>query len=54
MASRRGYVTTTEVDEMSGLTASTDLQISEAEELIDAYVGFQVKFLKKNFEKAQF
>ena len=41
MSSRRGYVTTTEVDEMSGLSASTDLQISEAEELIDAYVGAQ-------------
>ncbi|MBC8552547.1 MAG: hypothetical protein H8D23_23200 [Candidatus Brocadiales bacterium] len=46
MASRRGYVTTTEVDEMSGLTASTDLQISEAEELIDSYVGAQNKFQK--------
>jgi hypothetical protein len=44
MASRRGYVTTTEVDALSGLSASTDLQISEAEELIDSYVGFQEKF----------
>lgn len=44
MASRRGYVTTTEVDALTGLTASTDVQISEAEELIDAYVGFQKKF----------
>jgi hypothetical protein len=44
MASRRGYVTTTEVDLLSGLTASTDQQISEAEELIDAYVGAQPKF----------
>lgn len=45
MASRRNYVTTTEVDELIGSGASTDLQISEAEELIDAYVGVQQKFL---------
>lgn len=47
MASRRGYVTTTEVDAMTELDASTDTQISEAEELIDAYVGFQEKFYKQ-------
>lgn len=45
MASRRNYVTTTEVDELIGSGASTDLQISEAEEIIDAYVGPQDKFL---------
>ena len=50
MASRRGYVTTTEVDTLSGLTASTDQQISEAEELIDAYVGFQDKFKKSIYQ----
>lgn len=44
MASRRNYVTTTEVDELIGSGSSTDLQISEAEELIDAYVGAQDKF----------
>lgn len=44
MASRRNYVTTTEVDELIGSGNSTDLQISEAEELIDAYVGHQDKF----------
>ena len=45
MASRRNYVTTTEVDELIGSGTSTDLQISEAEEIIDAYVGPQNKFL---------
>lgn len=49
MASRRGYVTTTEVDLLSGLTASTDQQISEAEELVDAYVGYQEKFSKETY-----
>ena len=44
MASRRNYVTTAEVDELIGSGTSTDLQISEAEELIDAYVGPQDKF----------
>lgn len=48
MASRRGYVTTTEVDELSGFT-STDLQISEAEELIDQYVGYQQQFFKGTY-----
>lgn len=43
MASRRNYVTTTEVDELIGSGSSTDLQISEAEEIIDSYVGFQQK-----------
>lgn len=50
MASRRGYVTTTEVDALSGLTASNDTQISEAEELIDQYVGFQDKFYKHKIQ----
>lgn len=49
MASNRGYVTTTEVDALSGLTASTDIQISEAEELIDAYVGYQQKFFNGTY-----
>ena len=50
MASRRGYVTTTEVDELIGSGASTDLQISEAEEIIDAYVGFQQKGMNEVIE----
>lgn len=50
MASRRNYVTTTEVDELIGSGASTDLQISEAEELVDAYVGFQEKFFSNVLE----
>lgn len=45
MASRRNYVTTTEVDELAGIT-STDLQISEAEEIIDAWVGPQNKHIE--------
>ena len=49
MSSRRNYVTTTEVDEMAGIT-STDLQISEAEEIIDAYVGYQKKSYEHSLE----
>ena len=45
MASKRGYTTTTEVDELVGTTGSTDVQINEAEEIIDDYVGYQDKFL---------
>lgn len=45
MASRRNYVTTAEVDLLTG-TTSTDQDISEAEELIDNYVGFQDSFFK--------
>lgn len=43
MASRRNYVTVAEVLEMAGFSP-TDVQISEAEEIIDAYVGAQKKF----------
>lgn len=50
MASRRGYVTTTEVDELIGSGSSTDLQISEAEELVDAYVGFHEKYIREFIE----
>lgn len=49
MASNRGYVTTTEVDALSGLTASTDVQINEAEELIDQYVGHQHQFFNGTY-----
>lgn len=45
MASRRKYVTAAEVNELCG-TTPTDMQISEAEELIDNYVGYQQKFLR--------
>lgn len=49
MSSRRNYVTTTEVDEMAGIV-STDLQISEAEEIIDAYVGYQKRHLEHSLK----
>ena len=44
--SRRGYVSQAEVDEMTGLTACTELQISRAEELIDAYVGYVRRYFE--------
>jgi hypothetical protein len=51
MASRRGYVSDTEVEEMIGGGVDVaDLEISEAEELIDAYVGFQDKFCGASLE----
>jgi hypothetical protein len=51
MASRRNYVTTTEVAEMIGGSPTiTDNQISEAEELIDVWVGFQKRFLDYKIE----
>lgn len=46
MASRRGYVTTSEVNDFAGISNATDLEISEAEELIDAYVGYQCPFIE--------
>lgn len=49
MASRRKYVTATEVNELCG-TTPTDVQISEAEELIDAFVGYQDKFLSHQID----
>lgn len=45
MASRRNYVTAAEVNALAGFTP-TDDQISEAEELVDAYVGFQDRYYK--------
>ncbi len=47
MASRRGYVAASEIAGLvSGFSAGvTDEQISEAEEIIDAYVGYQEKFI---------
>lgn len=45
MASRRNYVTAAEVLELAGFTPS-DTQISEAEEIIDSYVGYQPKFFE--------
>jgi len=45
MSSRRGYVTTTEVDALIGSGTVVDNQINEAEEIIDAFVGPQLKFL---------
>jgi len=49
MASKRNYVTTTEVDELVGSGSSTDLQISEAEEIIDAWVGPQKKHIDQEY-----
>lgn len=49
MASKRNYVTTTEVDEFIGSGSSTDLQITEAEEIIDAWVGPQKKHISQEY-----
>ena len=49
MSSRRGYITASEVNELCG-TTPTDVQINEAEELIDAYVGPQSKFVEEIIE----
>lgn len=46
MASKRGYTTTDEVNELAGISTATDLQINEAEEIIDEYVGYIEKFLR--------
>jgi len=47
MASKRGYLDIAELQEFADITVSNDTeaydQISQAEELIDAYVGFQRK-----------
>lgn len=48
MASRRGYLSQAELAQYADITildtTEADDQISQAEELIDAYVGFQKKF----------
>lgn len=49
MASRRNYVTKEEVDELIGSGNSTDLQVSEAEEIIDAWVGPQKKHIDQEY-----
>lgn len=43
MSSRRNYVTAAECDEYIGSGSTTNNEISEAEELIDAFVGYQEK-----------
>lgn len=49
MASRRGYLTQTELAQYADITITdpteADDQISQAEELIDTYVGYQNKFM---------
>lgn len=54
MASRRQYLTQAELAEYADITITNsteaDDQISQAEELIDAYVGPQQKFLSENIE----
>lgn len=51
MASRRQYLTQTELAEYADITISdsseADDRISQAEEIIDAYVGFQDKFVQQ-------
>jgi hypothetical protein len=46
MAQKRGYVTAAEVNEDFGFSP-TDVQICDAEELIDQYVGPQPKFFSR-------
>lgn len=47
MASKRGYLTIAELEQFADITVTDDTEaedrISQAEELIDAYVGFQEK-----------
>jgi hypothetical protein len=49
--SRRGYLSQNELEQMANIsitdTAEADDQISQAEELIDAYVGPQDKYMKE-------
>jgi hypothetical protein len=53
MASRRKYLTAAELEEYADIAISdqteADDQISQAEELIDSYVGFQVKSVSSKF-----
>lgn len=53
MASRRRYLTTAELSEYVDITiydsAEADAQISQAEELIDSYIGTQVKAVGSKF-----
>lgn len=48
MSSRRQYATIAEVEELADVTSTNDAEfedrISQAEELIDAYVGYQPRF----------
>lgn len=54
MASKRGYLTQAELAEYADITITSateaDDQISQAEELIDAYVGFQQKAVRETIE----
>jgi len=54
MASRRRYTTSTEISEYADIiiddSTEADDQISQAEEMIDAYIGFQNKQIKSKFE----
>lgn len=51
MASRRGYLSQAELAQYADITildsTEADDQISQAEEIIDAYVGFQEKFISQ-------
>jgi len=54
MASRRRYTTSTEISEYADIiiddSGEADDQISQAEEMIDAYIGFQNKHIKTKHE----
>jgi len=54
MASRRRYTTNTEISEYADIiiddSDEADDQISQAEEMIDAYVGFQNKHIKVKYK----
>jgi hypothetical protein len=54
MASRRGYLTIDELEEFADIevtdNAEAEDQISQAEEIIDAYVGAQEKFFPRVFQ----
>jgi len=54
MSSRRKYLTTTEAEEYADIaiqdSAEADDQISQAEEMIDSYVGFQRKHISVQYK----
>lgn len=53
MASRRNYVSQAELAQLANITivdpTEADDQISQAEEIIDSYIGFQDQFFDKDF-----
>jgi hypothetical protein len=53
MSSRRQYATIAEVEELADVVSTNDTEfedrISQAEELIDAYIGYQLKAVKNEY-----